>query len=153
MPGYFFDTSALAKLYHAEPGSEYVEDLFSTMGSKGLVSPLSLVEMESEFAIKVRTGVLDEKGRLLALRRFRADIVRHRVTVGPLRARHYRSAAKLMRVHAVSSGSRSLDALQLAVAFNMQETSEISVIVSADRRLCEVARICGCPAIDPVNPA
>ena len=70
----FLDTSALAKLYHEELGSDYVESILNQGGSKGIVSRLSLVEMESVFAIKVRTGGLDENGRSLALRRLRADI-------------------------------------------------------------------------------
>jgi len=74
----FLDTSALAKLYHEEPGSEYVERVISQPGSKGIVSRLSLVEMESVFAIaiKVRTGALNENGRSIALRRLRADVAR-----------------------------------------------------------------------------
>jgi hypothetical protein len=79
----FLDTSALAKLYHEEPGSEYVEHIVNLPGSKAIVSRLSLVEMESVFAIKVRTGALDENGRSLALRRLRADIARNRLVVGP----------------------------------------------------------------------
>jgi predicted nucleic acid-binding protein len=149
----FLDTSALAKLYHEEPGSEYVERIVSQSGSKGIVSRLSLVEMESVFAIKVRTGTLDENGRSLALRRFRADIARNRLIVGPaIEPRHYRSATKLLRIHGVSRGLRTLDALQLAIALDMLEASWISVILSADKRLCEVAEACGCPAIDPAQP-
>ncbi len=103
MAGYFFDTSALAKLYHEEPGSDYVESILNQPGSKGIVSRLSLVEMESVFAMKVRTGALDENGRFLALRRFRADIARDRLIVGPpIGPKHYRSAAGLLRLHGVS---------------------------------------------------
>jgi len=54
LAGYFLDTSALAKLYHEELGSDYVESILNQPGSKGIVSRLSLVEMESVFAIKVR---------------------------------------------------------------------------------------------------
>jgi hypothetical protein len=54
--GSFPDTSALAKLHHEELGSEYVERILNHSGSRGIVSGLSLVEMESVFAIKVRTG-------------------------------------------------------------------------------------------------
>jgi hypothetical protein len=79
----FLDTSALAKLYHEEAGSDYVERAISQPGSKGIVSRLSLVEMESVFAVKVRTGALDENGRSLALRRLRADIAHERLIVGP----------------------------------------------------------------------
>lgn len=70
MAGYFLDTSALAKLYHQEPGSDYVEQILNQRGSQGIMSRLSLVEFESVLAIKVRTGVLDTMGRAIALRRF-----------------------------------------------------------------------------------
>ena len=153
MASSFLDTSALAKLYHEEPGSEYVEHIVRQPGSTGIVSRLSLVEMESVLAIKVRTGALDEIGRSIALRRLRADIARNRLIVGPaIEPRHYRSAAKLLRLHGVSRGLRTLDALQLAIALDMLESSLISVMLSADKRLCEVAEACGCPAIDPTRP-
>jgi predicted nucleic acid-binding protein len=153
LPGFFLDTSALAKLYHEEAGSEYVERIVSQPGSTGIVSRLSLIEMESVFAIKVRAGVLNENGRSIALRRLRADIARNRLIVGPaIEPGHYRSAAKLLRLHGVSRGLRTLDALQLATALNMLEASWISVMISADKRLCEVAEACGCPAIDPAQP-
>jgi predicted nucleic acid-binding protein len=124
LAGYFLDTSALAKLYHEEPGSDYVESILNQPGSKGRVSRLSLVEMESVFAIKVRSGALDENGRSLALRRLRADIARDRLFVGPpIEPKHCRSAAKLLRLHGVPRGLRTLDALQLAVALDMLEAS------------------------------
>jgi len=56
LTGYFPDTSAVARLYHEEIGSDYVESILNQPGSKGIVSRLSLVEMESVFAIKVRTA-------------------------------------------------------------------------------------------------
>jgi predicted nucleic acid-binding protein len=153
LAGYFLDTSALAKLYHEETGSDYVESILDQPGSKGIVSRLSLVEMESVFAIKVRAGALNENGRSLALRRLRADIARDRLIIGPpTESKYYRSAAKLLRLHGVSRGLRTLDALQLAVALDMLEASWISVMLSADKRLCEVAEACGCPAVDPANP-
>jgi len=52
----------------------------------------------------------------------------------------------------VSRGLRTLDALQLAVALDILQASWISVMISADERLCEVAEGCGCPAVDPANP-
>ena len=50
------------------------------------------------------------------------------------------------------AGLRTLDALQLAVALDMLEASWISTMLSADKRLCEVAEVYGCPAIDPAEP-
>ena len=52
----------------------------------------------------------------------------------------------------VLRGLRTLDALQLAVALDMLERLWISVLLSADKRLCEVAEACGCPAVDPAKP-
>jgi predicted nucleic acid-binding protein len=137
---FFLDTSALAELYHEADRTEFV-------------SRLSRVEMESVFAIKVRIGALDEAERSPALRRLRADIARSRLIVGPpIEPKHYRAAATLLRFHGVSRGLRTLDALRLAIALEMLEASSISLILPADKRLCEVAEACGCPAIDPAQP-
>ncbi|HEX4232233.1 MAG TPA: type II toxin-antitoxin system VapC family toxin [Bryobacteraceae bacterium] len=153
MPGYFLDTSALAKLYHQESGSDHVERILNEQGSKGIISRLSLVEFESVLAIKVRTGVLDSAGRTIALRRFRADIAGNRIIVGPsIEERHFQSAARLLRVHAVDRGLRTLDGIQLAVALDLHNAAWISVLVSSDQRMCTVAELCGCPAVDPADP-
>lgn len=114
---------------------------------------MSLVEFESVLAIKVRTGVLDTTGRTIALRRFRADIARNRIIVGPpIEEKHFQSAARLLRVHGVDRALRTLDAIQLAVALDLRQAAWISVLVSSDQRLCVVAEVCGCSAIDPANP-
>jgi len=48
---------------------------------------------------------------------------------------------------------RTLDAIQLAVALRLRQTGVISVMVAADKRLCQVAEACGCAAVDPSDPA
>ena len=53
----FFDTSALAKLYHQEVGSEIVDVLLSPPQT-AFVSRLGITEMHSVLAAKVRTRVL-----------------------------------------------------------------------------------------------
>ena len=60
MPGYFLDTSALAKLYHPEIGSERMESLVHVPDTRLLISQLSLIEIQSVLATKVRTGVIDK---------------------------------------------------------------------------------------------
>jgi len=47
LPKYFLDTSALAKLYHSEVGSEYMDRILKETGSQFVVSRLSIVQMES----------------------------------------------------------------------------------------------------------
>ena len=153
MASYFLDTSALAKLYHQETGSAYVERLVQQPGSIVLVSRLSLIEMESVFAIKVRTGELSPSDQELGRRRLRADVAQGRILVGPpIEERHYQSARRLLTRYGVEMALRTLDSLQLALALDMHQLRQISFIVSADQRLCRVAEACGCSTINPADP-
>jgi predicted nucleic acid-binding protein len=68
LPNYFLDTSACAKLYHKEPGSEYVDRIIMQPGSLAIISHLSIVEMESVLSIKVRTGGINEQQAEIARR-------------------------------------------------------------------------------------
>ena len=53
---YFFDTSALAKLYHPELGTDTVTAIVQSTPRMLFVSQLVTVEMASVAAIKVRRG-------------------------------------------------------------------------------------------------
>ncbi|MGA3026110.1 MAG: type II toxin-antitoxin system VapC family toxin [Bryobacteraceae bacterium] len=83
MSNFFLDTSALAKLYHREPGSDVMERILSQSGNRCLISRLSIVEMESVLAIKARSHQLDDAGIEVARRRLRADIAQRRIIVAP----------------------------------------------------------------------
>ena len=153
MAGYFLDTSALAKLYHSEVGSQHVERLLAASGQNTVVSRLSLVEIESVLAIKVRTGELDVEGRELARRRLRADLAQGRLRLGPpIVERHYQNARGLLVRYGVDRGLRTLDSLQLAVALGLQKAGVVSVFVAADQRLCRVAEDCDFPTVNPADP-
>ena len=153
MPSYFLDTSALAKLYHQEAGSDYLERIVQQSGSQAVISRLSLVEMESVFAIKVRVGEIDHAAQDIARRRLRADVAQGRLRIGPrIEEKHYQAARKYLVQFGVEHALRTLDALQLAVALDLNGAGAISAVISADLRLCRVAEIAGCPAIDPANP-
>ena len=108
------------------------------------ISRLSLIEMESVFAIKVRTGELNPAGQELARRRLLADVAQRRI--------HYQSARRLLARYGVEMALRTVDALQLAVALDLYQTGQISVMVAADQRLCRVAEACGCSTINPAEP-
>jgi predicted nucleic acid-binding protein len=151
--GYSLDTSGLAKLYHQEDGSLYVERLVAVRGSNTIISRLSLVEMESVLAIKVRTGELDAGGRELARRRLRADVAQARIRVGPtIDEGHYRKARNLLARYGVEGGLGTLDAIQLAVALGPRDLELVSVFVAADQRLCRAAEDRGFSIVDPTNP-
>ncbi len=150
MPEYFLDTSALAKRYHKEDGSEYVDRILEHSGSRSIISNLSIVEMESVLAIKTRTGEINPQSLEIARRRFRADLARQRLLAAPpLNEYHFQSARKLIVQYGVTEGLRTLDALQLAVALDLWQMGYITILVAADHRLCRVASLAGCSAVNP----
>jgi predicted nucleic acid-binding protein len=153
LPNYFLDTSALAKLYNNEAGSEYVDRILKEPDSRSLISRLSIVEMESVLAIKVRTGEIDQRDVEIARRCLRADLSQRRLLVGePIQARHYQVARTLLVRYGVAEGLRTLDALQLAIALELRRLGWISVLVAADQRLCRVASLAGCSTVNPEKP-
>jgi PIN domain nuclease of toxin-antitoxin system len=76
------DTSALAKVYRKEAGSDFVDRILSEPGSQYLISRLTIVEMESVFALKARVGEIDQQAVLIARRRLEADLGRRRLLGG-----------------------------------------------------------------------
>lgn len=153
MPNYFLDTSAFAKLYHQEVGSEYVERLVEQKSSLMVVSRLSLIEIESVIAIKARTGELDSFTQGLFRRRLQADLSQGRIRMAPpIDESHYQDARRLLIRYGAAMALRTLDALQLAVALRLRQDGAIWVVVAADKRLCRVAEACGCPTVDPSDP-
>jgi len=153
LPHYFLDNSALAKCYHNEIGSEYMDRILEQSGSRSLISHLSIVKLESVLAIKTRTGEIDEQALQIARRRFRADIARQRLLVAPpVHERHFHSARRLLIQYGVSQGLRTLDALQLAIVLDLRQIGQADVLVAADQRLCRVASMAGCSAVNPEKP-
>jgi predicted nucleic acid-binding protein len=150
----FLDTSALAKLYHRELGSDYVERLLDPQGANRLyVSPLSLIEMESVLAIKVRMGKLSQAGVEVARRKFRLDLAKRRLHVSPeFEPRHFDYARTCVAIYGIGEGLRSLDALQLSMAMHLSNSGVLHFLVAADQALCRVARLERLSVIDPQSP-
>jgi predicted nucleic acid-binding protein len=154
LPNYFLDTSACAKLYHNERGSDYMERIIVQASSLAIISHLSIVEMEAVLSIKVRTGEINEQQVEIARRCLRADLRQRRLLVGPpIQPRHFHAARLLLVKYGATQGLRTLDALQLAIALDLKDTGQISVLIAADQRLCRVATLAGCPAANPEQPS
>jgi PIN domain len=111
MPGYFFDSSALGKRYHQEVGSTFVEALFQVPQPARFISRLSVVELQSVFAGKVRTRVIVEADLEPLRARFPQDISRRELRVIRMTDGHCREAERLIQQHGISRGLRTLDAL------------------------------------------
>jgi predicted nucleic acid-binding protein len=150
----FLDTSALAKLYHRELGSDYVEGLLDAQRkNRVFISPLSLIEMESVLANKARVGRLSPAGIAIARRKLRLDLAKRRLRMSPgFESHHFEFARTCVAIYGVGEGLRSLDALQLSMATHLSTAGMLDLLVAADRTLCRVARLEHLTSIDPQSP-
>jgi predicted nucleic acid-binding protein len=144
---YFFDSSALVKLYHPELGSSRVEAIFREEDRLIVTSRLTVVELQSAFALKVRTGQLsaDASGSLGL--RFLQDVATGALNVIAVRDLHYSAAERLIVKYGNAKRLRTLDALQLAVA--LESRRGLDALVAADKTLVEIASVEGIAVVDP----
>lgn len=146
------DTSALVKYYRRELGSDFVERLFADAGAQRVISRLAMVEIESAFATKVRTGEIDRETVLIARRRLESDLGRRNVLMASVGDEHFEIARRLLVRHGSERSLRTLDALQLSVAVGLRRAGFPPIFVASDLRLCEVAELEGFRVTNPEHP-
>ena len=71
---YFFDTSALTKIYHKEEESDNVVAIFNSEENKIFVTELSVIEYYSVVYRKFREKQIDRNDLAKILKRFESDI-------------------------------------------------------------------------------
>jgi uncharacterized protein len=138
MPRYFFDTSALIKLYHQEDGTERVDELVEKEQPTIVISDLTAVEMVSALAKKVRTQEITAETFYTAVAAFEQDVAafeNHSTTLEIMLA-----ARQLLKNRGLSDGLRTLDALQLAAALSAHKWEVLDLFIASDRRLTTVAK-------------
>jgi predicted nucleic acid-binding protein len=153
VPAYLFDTSALAKHYHPEDGSNSVDALLATSGMAHFVSRLSAVEIHSVLAKKVREGVFSSNDMEHLRRRFLCDVHAGTISILRMAASHYGLAQQLIIKHGPTRKLLTLDALQLAVAIDTHARVTLKGFVVADIRLEALANAEGLPTVNPDSPA
>ncbi|MSR81432.1 MAG: PIN domain-containing protein [Candidatus Latescibacteria bacterium] len=136
---YFFDTSALVNYYHLETGRSKVVALLENPTHSNFISRLTLVELHSVLARKVRTNELTEEGFHTVRRLFYADLRARKVRITPLEQGHHLQAILLMMKHGLSHNLRTLDALQLATTLEFHQKTPLDHFVCADAALCQIA--------------
>jgi hypothetical protein len=146
---YFFDTSAAVKYYHTEKGTPTVSAIFAEPGRKFRISRVGLLEIQSAFAMKVRSGVLDQKAARMQRERLLLDIASGAIEVYNMAGEHFVEAEILIGRHSFSHRLRTLDALQLAVTLDLARQGLVDLFVVADRVLGEVAALEGLAVINP----
>jgi uncharacterized protein len=151
LAGYFFDSSALVKLYHREVGTPIVDQIVRTADNSTRISRLTVAELTSAFAIKVRTRSIKREDAQAFLHQFRREIASGRLEIFSIKESEFTVAELLLERHAFSLRLRSLDALQLAVAMELRNQYLVDSFVAADTVLCDVARAEGFAVINPEN--
>ena len=149
MAGHFFDSSALVKLYHPEAGTPAVDQIVNAAGNRVRISRLTVAELTSAFAIKVRTQSINRDDADVFLRQFRGDIANGKLEVFSIGEAEFAGAELLVERYAFASRLRALDALQLAVALELRNQKLVDHFVAADTILCEVAGLEGFSVINP----
>jgi len=149
---YFFDTSALVKFYHAEIGTPKVSAIFSEQGREVRISSLALLEVQSAFAMKVRTGAIDRQLAGQQRAALMLDIASDSIEVYSVTVDHFRDAERLIGRHSFSRRLRTLDALQLAVALDLGSQNLLDYFVVADDALGQTASLEGLVVVDPTKP-
>jgi uncharacterized protein len=152
LPGHFLDSSALVKLYHAEAGTPAIERIVNAPDNVVRISRLSVAELTSAFAIKVRTQAINRDDADIFLRQFRGDVASGKLEVFSIGESEFAMTELLVERYAFDLRLRALDALQLAVALELRTQKLADQFVAADTILCEVARLEGFSVINPEKP-
>jgi predicted nucleic acid-binding protein len=135
------DTSALAKRYVQEPGSEELEILFLSAVSEVCVSTLALPELAAALSRKVRDSEIGKESAADALKEFERDWRDLFVKI-PLTDALAESAASLATHYAL----KGADAAHLAAAL----AAAPDLFVVSDQQLFDAAQQAGLTSYDPM---
>lgn len=152
MSHYFFDTSALVKHYHSELGSSKIDQILGEPGAFFAISRLTITEMTSVFAKKVRTGEISEHDYDLLRLAFFADVGNRLLFPIRILNSHFENAGNLITKYGKMQQIHTLDAIQLSVALSILDPIGIDQFVCADQRLCSIASLEGLQVLNPEHP-
>ena len=93
MARYFFDSSALAKRYHPEIGTPKVNSIFSEASREVQISELSFLEVQSVFAVKVRSGFITRGEAGVQRARLLVDVAAGEIDVCAMTTEIFKAAA------------------------------------------------------------
>ena len=147
-PAYFFDTSALLKRYHAEPGTDAVDVAFAAPSIR-IASDLGLIELLSALARRVRMREITAQDVQSAKAAIAKDIQDNgALRVEAVGEADKAEAARLLERYGLTQELRTLDALHLAVMRRLGPAA-LDAVYCADRRLIAILQAEGFTVINP----
>lgn len=141
----YFDTSALVKLYHREPGTETALDIYHS-GDRIQILELARIEFLSTVMRKLREGTLDGQAYQAVVSRFGQDLL-DRYEVLHFASMVVNETERVLQVHGRNHPLRTLDAIQ--IAFYHVYSEDDTVFVCADQRLVAVIDDENRPTMNP----
>lgn len=144
MTSLFFDTSALVKRYHAESGTDRVDELVEDTETHVIVSSLAVVETVSAFRRKYNIGDIDESEMLALVSAFFRESLDEFVIVS-LEESRIRFSFDLI----LDDDLRTLDSLQLSTGLVVSEEVGNVTFVTATEELASVASKRGLEVVNP----
>lgn len=136
----FLDTSALAKRYVQEPGSEVLESFFISAVREVIVSTLAFPEFGAAIGRKLRERQLAKKAASHVMNEFQKDWVGLFVKI-PVAEAVAEAAAAL----AIRYPLKGADAVHLATAVG----EEVEVFITSGAQLMAAAQKEGLKVLDP----
>jgi predicted nucleic acid-binding protein len=133
----FVDTSALFKLYRAEPNSPAIVACV-TQQDNVLLAEITTLEFRSACHGLVRQGIETPQNTASYLTKFLGDLAQYETIA--LDRSCLQMTERLLDTHAVSIGLRLLDALQLAAALYAHAAQPLDAFVTTDLVLAQAAR-------------
>jgi uncharacterized protein len=146
----FVDSSGLLKLYVPERGSDWMSNI--ARSQPVAISSVAITEIGSALSRKVRDGDLTPTIARDAWKAFRRET--RSFIVVPVSQRLLVRAANLTA--RLTSGLRTLDALQLQAALEARENARAAelddpLFIASDRRLLEAAQFFGFVTDNPLD--
>jgi len=136
---YFFDTSAIVKVYHEEEGSNIILPIYNA-GDSILVSEISKVEFLSTIHKKFRSNEINTETLEALKARFLADTI-DRFIVIPIVSNIVEAAIDFIEKYGKSIHLFSLDAIQIATFSVISDNN--TTFVCADKRLISLVNSLG----------
>jgi predicted nucleic acid-binding protein len=133
---YFFDTSALVKIYHDEKGADKALEIYNSQ-EQITISELTKVEFYSTVYRKYRERAIDLETLNLLIKKFDYD-AENKYEILFFSTGISEQAQRLLREHGKVAGLKSLDSLQLAF-FDFYCDNRY-IFVCWDTRLTDLAK-------------
>jgi predicted nucleic acid-binding protein len=135
---YFFDTSALVKVYHREDGTDIVLPIYKS-DDQIFLSELSKLEFISTIHKKFRNKWIDKKVLKVLKEKFFSDVY-NRFYILPLSSLFLDNASELIEEYGESRHLISLDAIQLAT---FSSIADDVIFTCGDSRLNSLVKLIG----------